>query len=217
MKRIIPAISFVLVFATLTIEGQLIHGVGLKAGISLADQRYHFTPIDYTLETRPLTGPVVAVTMEMFRGKHFSFQPDLAFVTKGSKTTTQSVTVKHLEGNRIIENKGDLKVSKFHYLCLSPMARYRIELDGITPYAMLGPRVDVLLKYRTDSAYPLKEQNRVIPGLTGGIGVEFNLNALGMFIECQYQTDAMPVTGKDPLLINNSVMLITLGIKLNAG
>ena len=67
--------------------------------------------------------------------------------------------------------------------------------------------------YKTDSDYPLEEQRKVIPGLTGGVGVEYNLNGLGIFIEFQYQTDAMPVTGKDPLLINNNIFLFTLGIK----
>jgi len=213
MKRVLPAIIFVFLITTLAVEGQFVEGVGLKAGISLANQSYQITPIDYTLKTEPVIGPAAGIFMEAFRGRHFSFQTDLAFVAKGSKTNTQSVTVNHLENDRIIVNEGDLKVSKFYYLCLSPMARYRIDLDRITPYALLGPRVDFLLKYKTDSDYPLEEQRKVIPGLTGGVGVEFNLNELGIFIEFQYQTDAMPVTGKDPLLINNNIFLFTVGIK----
>jgi hypothetical protein len=197
----------------LTVKGQFIRSVGLKAGISIADQSYKFTPIDYTLETKPVTGPGIAILIEAFGGKRFSFQSDLAFVTKGSKSTTQSVTVNHLEKDKIIVNKADSKVSKFYYLCLSPMARYRIDMEHITPYALLGPRVDFLLRYKTDSDYPLDEHNKVIPGLTGGAGMEFNLNHLGIFIEFQYQTDAMPVTGKDPLLVNNNIFLFTLGIR----
>jgi len=213
MKRVIPVIIIVLLSATLTVEGQFINSVGLKAGISIANQSHQITPIDYTLETDPVIGPAAGIFLEMFRGKHFSFQTDLAFVTKGSKTTTQSITVNHLDNDNIVVNEGDLKVSTFYYLSVSPMARYRIDMESITPYAMLGPRVDFLLKYKTDSDYPLEEQNKVIPGLTGGLGVEFTLNELGIFIELQYQSDLMPVTGKDPLLINNNIFLFTLGIR----
>ena len=213
MKRVIPVIIFFLLSATLTVEGQFIGSVGLKAGISLANQSHQITPIDYTLETDPVTGPAAGIFMEAFRAKHFSFQTDLAFVAKGSKTTIQSVTVNHLDNDNIVVNEGDIKVSNFYYISISPMARYRIDLENITPYAMLGPRVDFLLKYKTDSDYPLEEQNKVIAGLTGGVGAEFNLNALGIFIEFQYQSDAMPVTGKDPLLINNNIFLFTLGIR----
>lgn len=213
MKRVIPVIVIVLLSATLAVEGQFIGGVGLKAGVSLANQSHQITPIDYTLETDPVMGPAAGIFLEAFRGEHFSFQTDLVFVAKGSKTNTQSVTINHLDNDNIVVNEGDPKVSKFYYLTLSPMARYRIELESITPYVLLGPRVDFLLKYETDSDYPLEEQNKVIPGLTGGVGVEYNLKGLGIFMEFQYQTDAMPVTSKDPLLINNNIFLFTLGIR----
>jgi len=213
MKRVIPIILVVLLTTTLGVEGQFINSVGIKAGISLANQDLQITSIDYTLKTDPVIGPVASIFLEAFRGKRFSFQTDIAFVTKGSKTTTQSVTVNHLDNDNIVVNEGDLKVSKFYYICISPMARYRIDLESIIPYAMLGPRTDFLLKYKTDSDYPLEGQNKVILGLTGGLGAEFNLDKLGIFLEFQYQSDAMPVTGKDPLLINNNIFLFTLGIR----
>jgi hypothetical protein len=93
------------------------------------------------------------------------------------------------------------------------MARYRLELNRITPYALLGLRVDFLLKYDTESDYPLAGQNTVIPGLTGGLGLEYKPNEMGLFLEFQYQSDAMPVTGKDPLLINNNIFLLSAGIR----
>ena len=213
MKRVIPVILVTLLTTTLSVEGQFINSVGIKAGISLANQDLQITSIDYTLKTDPVIGPAASIFLEAFRGQRFSFQTDIAFVTKGSKTTTQSVTVNHLDNDNIVVNEGDLKVSKFYYICVSPMARYRIDLERITPYALLGTRVDFLLKYKTDSDYPLEEQNKVIPGLAGGVGVEYNLNGLAIFIEFQYQTDAMPVTGKDPLLINNNIIIFTLGIR----
>lgn len=213
MKRGFPVILFVLLSGTLAVHGQFIESMGLKAGISLANQSYRFTPIDYTLETKPVTGPGIAVFMEAFRREHLSFQIDLAFTAKGSKTTTQSVTVNHLDNNRIIVNEGDLKVSNFYYLSLSPMARYRIDKERIIPYAVLGPRLDFLLKYQTGSDYPLEQQNRFILGLSGGVGVEFNLNKLGIFTEVQYQPDLSPVTSRDPLHVNNNILLITLGVR----
>lgn len=213
MKRVIPVIIFALLSGSLAVHGQFIGSMGLKAGISLANQRYRFTPIDYTLETDPVTGPGISVFTEAFRRGHLSLQSDLAFAVKGSKTTTQSVTVNHLDNDRIIVNKGDLKVSKFYYLSLCPMARYRMDKESMTPYAMMGPRLDFLLKYKTGSDYPLEEQNKIILGLSGGVGVEFNLNHLGVFIEAQYQPDISPVTSREPLHINNNILLFTMGIR----
>ena len=217
MKRIFPVIMFVLLSCTLAVRGQFIESMGLKAGISIANQRHQFTPIDYTLETDAVTGPGIAVFMEAFGREHLSLQFDLAFSAKGSKSTTQSVTVNHLDNDRIIVNEGDLKVSKFYYLSFSPVARYRIEKEGIGPYVLLGPRLDYLLKYSTDSDYPLEEQNSIILGLNCGAGLEYNLNDLGVFIEVQYQPDFSPVTSQDPLRVNNKLFVLTIGIRyLNA-
>ena len=213
MKRLFPVILFALIIGTMDVHCQFIESVGLKAGISLSNQSYRFTPLDYSLETDLIIGPGIAVFMESFSKEHLSFQLDLEYAAKGSKTNTQSITVNHLENDRIIVNKGDLTVSKFHYISLSPMARYRIGNESIKPYALLGPRLDFLMKYKTDSDYPLEEQNSIILGLSGGVGVEFNLNILGVFLEVQFQPDLSPVTNQDPLLINNNILFFTLGIR----
>ena len=213
MKQLLPIIFLLFLAAAQTVDGQVFGSVGGKAGVSISNQNHQITPLDYTLETGYILGPGIAFFLEAFRGRNFSFQSDLAFTAKGSKTNTHSVTVNHLENDRIIANRGDTRVSRFYYLSISPMARYRIELDRITPYVLLGLRVDFLLKYDTESDYPLEEQNTVIPGLTGGLGLEYNLNEMGAFIEFQYQTDAMPVTGRDPLLINNNIFLLTIGLR----
>ncbi len=207
------AIAFILSAGPLALFGQIPASFGLKGGLSVANQSYKITPIDYELGTKALTGPALALFVEAFKGNHFSFQFDLGYVVKGSKTTTQSVTVNHLDNDRIVVNEGESASSRFSYLSLAPMVRYRWDLGKLTPYLLLGPRVDFLLSYKTDSDYSLEEQNEIIPGLTCGLGAEFNLNTMGLFLELQYQTDAMPVSGKDPLLINNNVLLFTLGIR----
>ena len=97
------------------------------------------------------------------------------------------------------------------------MARYRLGQGSLQPYFLLGPRVDILLKYSSDSEYPLENQNKVIPGLTLGTGLEYGLTRLGLFAELQYQGDIIPVTGRDPLLVNNHFLSFTLGIRWFVG
>ena len=151
--------------------------------------------------------------MEFFSGRNLGYQLDLSYVTKGSESTTQSVTVNHLDENRIVVNQGDLTISKFRYLVVSPLVRYRFDLNPLTPYLMLGPRMDYLLNYETESEYPLEDQNQFILGLSMGAGAEFNLGKLGVFLEVQFQPDLSPVTNREPLLINNNVLLFYLGIR----
>ena len=186
---------------------------GFKAGVSMANQSYKFTPIDYTMETESVVGPTFGFFLEVLKGAHFSFQMDLAYTSKGSKTTTESITVNHMDNDRIYVNEGDLLTSKFSYLSFSPMGRYRFEMEGMIPYLLLGPRLDILLSYETDSDYPLETQNNLILGLTLGTGLEFTLSKLSLFAELQYQPDLSPVNSTEPLLINNDMLSVTLGLR----
>ena len=213
MKQSLLSIFLVMWGGLPVLFGQFPSSLGIKAGISFADQSYQLEPIDYKLETEPVAGPALSFFLEAFRGDHFSMQADLSYFLKGSKTSTRSVTVDHVHDDRLIVNEGDWSKSTFTYFSIAPMARYRLGKGSLQPYFLLGPRVDILLKYQTDSEYPLDEQNSVIPGLTLGTGLEYALGQLGIFAELQYQGDLIPVTGKDPLLVNNHFLSLTLGIR----
>jgi len=213
MKRILWAIGTICLIGIQPAYGQDTWSWGVKAGVALSNQSYKFTPIDYSMDTEAILGPSLSLFLETFRGDRFSFQTDLSFNCRGSETTTQSVTVNHLEQDRITVNEGDPATSRFRYLSLAPMLRARSELDRITPYAMVGPKVDLFLYYTTGSEYPLEELNSLILGFTFGIGLEFNIGESVMFTEVQFQPDLSPVTNQEPLLINNNSLVFTLGIR----
>ena len=207
------AIALAFSAGSLVLCGQVPASFGLKGGIALANQSYRITPIDYRLETKAVIGPALALFVETFKGSHFSFQVDVGYVVKGSSTTTQSVTVNHLENDRIVVSEGEAVTSKFAYLTVVPMARYRWDLESMTPYLLLGPRVDFLLNYKTESEYELGTQNHTLLGLNCGAGLEIKLQKLGVFAELQYLPDLSPVSNQDPLLINNNMLSLTLGIR----
>jgi hypothetical protein len=83
----------------------------------------------------------------------------------------------------------------------------------LCPYLLLGPRVDLLLRYSTESVYPLEQQNQFIVGLSAGAGLEYKLQNLGLFAELQYLPDLSPVTHEEPLLIKNHMLSLCLGIR----
>ena len=213
MKRSLATIALILMAGMSVLYAQANYSLGIKAGVSLANQAYKFTPIDYTMETEPVVGPAISLFVEAFRGSHFSFQVDLSYLVKGSKTSTESVTVDHLNNDQIIVNEGEQSTSTFKYLSIAPMARYRMGQGSLVPYFLLGPRLDMLLDYSTDSEYPLDNQNGTILGLSLGAGLEYKLEKFGLFTELQYQGDFFPVTGQDPLLVNNLLISFTLGLR----
>jgi hypothetical protein len=213
MKKPIIILWAAMLISSATVSGQFIDGVGLKGGLSLSNTSHEFTPLEYTIETQPVIGPALAAFVEVLQGEHLSLQLDAAYASRGSKTRVESITVDHMNNDRIMVNEGEEQVSNFTYLSFSPMARFRAQKGSITPYVLLGPRVDLLLKYETDSPYPLDDQNDMILGLTGAVGLEYSLSMLAVFAELQYQPDLSPVTNTEPLLVNNNALSLLLGVR----
>lgn len=212
MKRIQLALLMLILSGTMLVRGQFIDGYGVKAGLSIANQSFRFTPIDQELPTDVLVGPGALVFVEMFKGKRFSFQMDLGVMFKGCKSTAESITVNHLDNDRIVVNEGPLVTSAFQYFTLSPMVRFQKDYGKISVYTLLGPRLDVLLNYASDSPYPLEEQWDKILGLSGAFGTEYLLEKIALFVELQYQPDLSPVANNEPLLVNNEALLVSIGV-----
>ena len=200
------------IFGFQVASAQFIDALGLKAGVALSNQSYRITSIDYLMKTDPILSPSLVFFAETFKGEHFSMQTDFAFACRGSSTTTQSITVDHLNGDRVIVNEGDKVSSRHRYLAISPMLRARTGNEGFEPYALVGPRLDILLYYSSQSDYPLEEQNSFILGLTMGVGAEFVVRERSLSAEIQFQPDLSPVNNTEPLLINNNSLVFTLGI-----
>lgn len=213
MKHHKAILIFVCLLGFVNVQGQFIKHFGLKTGVSIANQSYFFTPIETLLPTDALLRPGVVFFMEAFEGHHVSMQMDIGYVPKGNRTTAQSVTVKHLDNDNIVVNEGPLIISKFHYLTFSPMVRYRQDMEKVVCYTLLGPRVDYLLNYSTNSDFPLENQSEILIGLTGAFGVEYKLEKFNAFSEIQYQPDLSPVTNVAPLLVNNNCLFITVGVR----
>ncbi|MCP4312802.1 MAG: PorT family protein [Bacteroidetes bacterium] len=212
MRRRWMVIGLILLAGFQAAGAQFIASKGVRAGVALSNQSYQITSINYMIETDPILSPSLVLFAEAFKGDHFSLRTDLAFACRGSSTTTQSVSVNHLEGDRVIVNEGEKATSRHRYLSLAPMLRARTGNGGIEPYALIGPRLDMFLYYSSQSEFPLEEQNRFILGISMGVGAEFKLSQRELFAEILYQPDLSPVVNTEPLMVNNNSLVLTLGI-----
>jgi hypothetical protein len=216
MKRRWVLCALILLAGFQMANAQFIADKGLRAGVALSNQSYRFTSIEYLMDTDPILSPFVAVYAETFKGNDFSMRTDLAFACRGSATTTQSISVNHLDGDRISVSEGAKVTSRHRYLSLAPMLRARTENGAWIPYALIGPRLDMLLYYSSQSDYPLEEQNRFVLGLSMGVGIEFSLSRRALLIEIQYQPDLSPLVNTAPLHINNNSLVFTAGLSFGA-
>jgi hypothetical protein len=206
-------IGLIWILGSQLVNAQFISSLGLRGGVALSNQSYRISAIDYTMDTDPILSPSLVFFAEAFQGDHFTLQTDFAFACRGSATSTRSITVDHLNSDRVIVNEGEKVTSRHRYLAISPMLRARTNNGGLEAYALVGPRLDFLLYYSTDSEYPLENQNNVILGLTMGVGMEIPLKQNMFLVEIQFQPDLSPLTNEDPLLVNNNSLVLTVGYR----
>jgi hypothetical protein len=138
----------------------------------------------------------------------------LIYAVKGSKSSSGIITVNHTDNDNIVVTESELALSKFRYLTFSPMARYRLEKGKMGIFGLLGPRMDILLAYDTDSEYPLIEQNNYLFGLTGALGIEIGFPLISVFSEVQFMPDLSPVSNFGTLFVKNNTFLVDIGIRI---
>ena len=214
MKRILINIFIILFICTSFVSGQFIQSFGLKGGFSLNNQNIRITPLDYRLETDPVICPDISLFLEAYKRNHQSMELDVSYLVKGFSSSVSSITVNHLENDRIEVNEGPIYNSRFHYLSISPLGRFFIERELIGIYGILGPRLDILLSYITDSDYPLEDQNGIILGIDVGVGLEFQFNRISLLSEIRYQPDVTTVQNIEPMRIKNHGLMFLVGIKM---
>ena len=205
--------------AILQANGQVLKSIGLKGGVSVANQDWNYKSTTYTLNTENRNGFYSALTFEFLKSKYLSLSTDLGYCAKGSATEVMNTTNDLPEGDGTYETYD----TKFDYFTLSPSIKLRYETTHLVPYALFGLRMDYQLSYKSDFDYQLieKEFNKTIWGANFGAGLEYKFKQLGIFLEGQYQYDFtkvldMPESASNSAVeVNNEAFVICVGLKYN--
>lgn len=203
---------FILFFFLFTeiANGQLINSVGIKSGLSIANQTWVYQSINLTENYDYQVGFYGGSTVEFFKAKYFSYVVDMGFCQKGNKQEKEITTLNQPEGTGFYETYH----TRFNYLTISPVFKARLEISHWLPFIFLGPRLDYQVSYISD--FNLKtfgeDFDKTIWGLSTGGGIEYKRNKIGIITEFQYQYDFEKVLNT-PVSIKNNAFIISMGIK----
>ena len=208
MKQTLFLLSFL--FSTVIANGQLVNSIGVKGGISIANQEWDYKSIDSRIEKNNRTGIYSALSLEFFKSKNLSLITDIGFIEKGHKEDIEMTSADSPES-------GPIKTfdTKFSYFEFVPMLKIRKEIGKLIPYALLGARLDYQLSHKSEIDYSALEKdfNKKIYGLTTGAGIEYKIKKIGINSEFQYQHDFNKVLENERLEVKNRSLIVSLGIK----
>lgn len=200
-------------------NGQIIKSIGIKEGISIANQTWFYKSIDLTLKKDYRVGFYSAATLEFIKSKNFWLLTDLGYCQKGSKEKMKNTTDYMPEGDGTYKTYN----TKFDYLTLCPLLKILYPSSHFIPYALSGLRLDYQLSYKSDFNLKQIENDfhKAILGINFGAGTEYKIKNFGILIEGQYNFDLTKVmntpssANSTGLKINNNAFIISAGIKYN--
>ena len=162
MKKII---AFTLVAIVVTsADAQVLKSYGLKLGAGASTMRFEYN-IDFSLPTDVRWGFDGAGFIEVLSTPCTSFLAEVHYIQKGYSTTLKVTTPAQPLGN----GQYLTVTPRIDYLSIPVLAKVRLETQAITPYVIVGPRLDILLwSQELDPQY-----TPTAFGLTCGAGIQF--------------------------------------------
>jgi hypothetical protein len=188
----------------------LIRKAGAKIAFSSAGQSYELTYVPEN-ETERRFGMGAALFLEWFDLPILSVVTQIEYLPRGM---AQEFNLTGPDGPEVI---GTATVeNRLDYLSLPILAKGRLDLGSVTPYALAGVRFDYLLGYESeggvyDIVYSAFDETTV--GASVGAGVELNeLLPFGLLVEARYNLDLEDAFSTDLLKVSNNAYDLWIGV-----
>ena len=202
------ALMCLMVLLTAPAISQLVRTAGVKGGIVAANQEWTYRYAGDLLVPEVRWGVDVGGYVEWLTHPFLSVSSEVHFIQKGFQTSVQVVSAANPAGTGMYLTEK----ARVEYLSLALLAKFRVELDGVTPYLLAGPRVDFKLNSESDGFAIVLDRFRSSEfGATCGIGAEVRLHpAISVGVEGRYSPTFQPGYESDLLKVTNRSFEILL-------
>lgn len=211
----IKILTIVLSLTLFNSNAQVLESIGIKGGLSLANQSFESKTLNSKQVFDYKLGAYSAITAEFFKLKHMSLVTDLGYVQKGMQVEVQETTPQMPEGT----GKFNTWKSTIGYLTFSPMLKGFYDFKRFTVFAFVGPRVDYRLSIDSKYYTPLYEDSKKqVFGLNYGVGASYNLNRISLSMEFMAQPDFTPIINQKPepnfpgFKVYNNAYMLNMGL-----
>jgi len=214
MKR--QAFTIILSITMIYSTAQVVESIGIKGGISFANQTWEYKSPDFSNKMDYKTGFYSVLTANFLKTKYLSLTTDLGFVQKGFQ---EEIPMTSEEFPDYISSYKTFK-STINYLTFSPKLNVSYNFDKLITFVFTGPRIDLQTSYKTDYlTNNFSEFNATVWGLTYGGGIEYRVKAIGILLEFSGYPDFTNIKKEEAtetsagLKITSQSYTISTGIK----
>jgi hypothetical protein len=206
---------FALIFVVSNSQAQIIRGYGLKVGTTISNQDWEYSNTSglskLSFDTDSRFGLNIGLFIELLDIPFISIVTEVNYIQKGMKKELPVTTVSQPAGT------GEFVTwnTRVDYINISAFGKLRINAGPLTPYILLGPKIDFEIN-KTNSLGPVSVveenfyKNRF--GLKVGIGTEINLLSFNVLAEFLYDADFNELYENETLKVNSNSFDLRIGI-----
>jgi hypothetical protein len=196
------SLSLFLSCPTIAQQDQLINSIGVMGGLTFSKQVWKYDTPEMKEKTKFRMGYNGSVFAEWFNHDYYRMITEVEYNQKGGKDVMDSGTYK---------NGLDYVSANFFF-------KIRQELYSITPYAVIGPRVEFLIAKKPADGYPyastINDFKTVHVTYSYGLGFEYiMLEPFIFLLEAQYNPDLTASYKDSNLKVKHKAIELRLGFK----
>ena len=204
----------IILFVT-SAESQIIKSYGLKLGVTSANQNWDYSInsgfSNASFDSDYRIGLNVGLFAEFLNLPFISVVAEANYFQKGMKDQIPETTTAQPDGT----GKFITWDTRVDYINISAFGKFRFDLGILSPYVLLGPKIDFELN-KKNSLGPVNEveenfkKNRF--GFKLGAGSEIDLGSIHLLAELLYEIDTNELYKSDNLKVKSNSFDLRVGI-----
>ena len=194
---------FFLLSIPLSGRAQVLNSIGITAGVSAGNQKFHFKDPLAISRKKYEFGFNASVFAEILSYDHVRWVTEIQYNQKGS-----------------IDKQPDANYpNRLQYLCWNNYLKFRYEMYRIIPYILIGPRLEYNLSQSTTSPDIMGNFLKLHVSPAVGAGLELvSYNNFKFFVEGFYNPDLiMPAYIRPGMHARNKNFELRVGLKYEFG
>ncbi|MBN2367235.1 MAG: PorT family protein [Calditrichaeota bacterium] len=211
-KLFLPVFLFLLFFIHHG-NSQILKGYGLKIGLTIANQDFDYTNHLLRLDSKYRAGINAGFFMNLLEMNFIELAPEINYTQKGMKHEVPFTTPQDPGGEA---GESRTNYVRLDYLNFRISGKFKYPLPAVTPFFLLGPRVEYKINDKMDAGYRIiyDKYDDILYGLSAGFGIAISsLVSTPLIAEFIYNYDFNTPYQTDNLAVRNIDFEMRLGIQ----
>jgi len=205
-------IFIVILTITIIAQAQIYKHVGFKTGISISNQDWNYSNPELKIKPKNYSGFYFGMVTDIINNKYYGLSVESAYIQKGAKEIIQGTTITPNDQG-YIDSETITYSNRFDYITLLSYFKIQYPLTYITPYILVGPRIDYMLSRNIEVFQSVSNEfEKMNYGISYGVGLSYyKLRYTIPFIEILSSPDINMTYETDLLTVSNYSYEIKFG------